>query len=170
MKPRHLIICALVTMTVLSCKPSQYLNRSESRDLDAMLEAEDMNHHMGFLLKDLSTGQTIRSIDADQYYTPASNTKVLSLSLGLAVLGDSIPFIDHYTIDDTLYVQGLGDPTFLHPGFRNAENFNFLKSHKAIVLDQSNFKEPRYGAGWSWDQRWRCRRRRCRPSGRAPAH
>ena len=116
-----------------------------------MLAADDMNHHMGFLLKDLSTGQTIKSIDADQYYTPASNTKVLSLALGMAVLGDSIPFIDYYQIGDTTYIRGLGDPTFLHPDFDQDKTLTFLKSQKTIVFDQSNFKDARYGRGWSWD-------------------
>lgn len=143
-----MIILALLST---SCKPSQYLNRTQVKDLDAMFSASDMNHHMGLLVQDLASGEIIKSIKADQYFTPASNTKVLSLALGLEVLGDSIPWIDYYSINDTLYIRGLGDPTFLHPDFSSERQLAFLKSYDAIILDQSNFKANRYGSGWSWD-------------------
>jgi len=142
-------LCSLILLS--SCKPNLYLNRTQSKDLETMFQADDMNHHMGFLIKDLATGQTIESIDADQYYTPASNTKVLTLALGMAALGDSIPFIDYYDRGDTLYIRGLGDPTFLHPDFDQERSIRFLKSYKTIALDQSNFRDRRYGRGWSWD-------------------
>jgi len=151
MKIAQWMIWIIAALLLTSCKPSLYLNKTQKQDLDGMLSARDMNHHMGLLIKALETGATIKSINANQYFTPASNTKVVSLALGLEVLGDSIPWIDHYSINDTLYIRGLGDPTFLHPDFSSERQLTFLQSHDAIVLDLSNFKEGRYGSGWSWD-------------------
>jgi len=151
MKFSNWMIFIIVALLSTSCKPSQYLSRTQVKNLDDMLTASDMNHHMGLLIQDLETGETIKSIHADKYFTPASNTKVVSLALGLEVLGDSIPWINYYAINDTLYIRGLGDPTFLHPDFSSKKQIDFLKSYNAIVLDQSNFKAGRYGSGWSWD-------------------
>lgn len=151
MKSAHWLILIILAFLLTSCKPSQSFKRSEIKNLDQLLSATDMNHHMGFLIKELESGHTIKSINSDQYFTPASNTKIVSLALGLEVLGDSIPWINYYSQGDTLYIQGLGDPTFLHPDFSSERQLDFLKSYKSIVLDQSNFKVNRYGSGWSWD-------------------
>ncbi|MBT8218616.1 MAG: D-alanyl-D-alanine carboxypeptidase [Bacteroidia bacterium] len=147
-----IIITAVIFLT--SCASSKYLTKKESRNLDHILleNPELSRHHLGFILKDVETGKVLKEVNSSKYFTPASNTKILTLSAGLEILGDSIPSFEYYKQNDTLYVKGIGDPTFLHPDFVRQSSLNFLKTTgSVIVLDLSHFADQRYGAGWSWD-------------------
>lgn len=115
---------------------------------------------------DAATGQTLAAVNADGYFTPASNTKILTLATCLKVLGDSIPGL---RITGTLlggdeirggtrwieayFVEGTGDPTFLHPKFQAWQNvFKYLKTNSVIFTSDPG-KPPvaRMGPGWAWD-------------------
>ena len=111
------------------------------------------NNHLGIEVYDPNSNEIIYTKNADKYFIPASNTKILTLYASLKVLGDSLAALNYYESNDTLYLQGTGDPTFLHPDFPKSSIFTFLKTHQAnvIVLSNNNFKNPHWGAGWSWD-------------------
>ena len=152
MNSKHLFFWLLaLSLLFTSCATGSYLQRKDLKTLNEMLDGDDLNHHMGFLLQDLSTGKVIKEYNSDQYFTPASNTKILTLALGLEVLGDSIPFVEYYREIDTIYIKGLGDPTFLHPDFESARVLEFLGQAQKVVVDLSNFENRRLGSGWSWD-------------------
>jgi len=108
----------------------------------------------GFALMDAQTGAILCSDNADRYFTPASNTKILTLSAALAALGDSIPGFRYAVSKDTLFVVPEGDPTFLNPYFAAWQSgYHFIKSHPAkyiIVCDQAPALLP-FGPGWMWD-------------------
>lgn len=104
------------------------------------------------MLKDLETGKVLKDINGSKYFSPASNTKLLTLNVGLEILGDSVPAFEYYLRNDTLYLKGLGDPTFLHRDYENTDVINFLKKNgSVIVIDLNGFDDERYGEGWSWD-------------------
>lgn len=64
-----------------------------------------------------ATGKALADVNGDKYFTPASNTKILTLATCLEVLGDSVPGMELIQTTDTFYFRGTGDPTFLHPKF-----------------------------------------------------
>jgi D-alanyl-D-alanine carboxypeptidase/D-alanyl-D-alanine-endopeptidase (penicillin-binding protein 4) len=53
--------------------------------------------------------------------------------------------------NDTLYIQGTGDPTLLHAYFNDNQTVEFLKKHKNIALLQNNIRDKKYGPGWAWE-------------------
>lgn len=107
----------------------------------------------GFYLYDPSTKQVLENYNGEKYFTPASNVKILSLYAAMKVLPDSIPALRYQQKDGDLYIEGLGDPTFLHPEFRSVTRaLDFLKKEPGnIYLRWGKFEGTRMGLGWSWE-------------------
>ncbi|MDT7827075.1 D-alanyl-D-alanine carboxypeptidase [Pricia sp. S334] len=104
----------------------------------------------GVLILDAGTKDTLYARNSEKYFTPASNTKIFTLFAALQFLPDKIPALKYVTQNDTLYVEGTGDPSFLHPHFMDSTALNFLHGHRNISLHLDNFVENRYGPGWAW--------------------
>lgn len=110
------------------------------------------DHFTGFALYDLDNKKMIYELNADKYFTPASNTKLFTYYTCLKMLGDSIPAIRYVIRGDSLIFWGTGDPSFLHSGLKGAKALNFLKnSGKKLSFSTGNYTGNFYGDGWAWD-------------------
>ena len=109
------------------------------------------NQFTGFLLFNPKTNDTIIDYNGNKYFTPASNVKIITLYTALTMLPDSIPAFKYLSSNDTLYLQGTGDPTLLHTYFDSRKTLDFLRSYKNIALDVTNFTDEKLGPGWAWD-------------------
>lgn len=125
-----------------SCKTSKVSKFLHHQKLDA---------HTGVVIKDTKTGKILFEENADLTFVPASNTKILSLYASLKTLGDSISTFKYFNRNDTLFVLGLGDPSFLHPDFPENKALNIFKNAKAIVISDQNWQQNALGYGWAWD-------------------
>lgn len=77
---------------------------------------------VGVLIVDAATGKTLYELNADRYFTPASNTKLFTTTLAMAMLGPDYRFRTtietHGTLDAAgrlrgdLTLVGRGDPDF----------------------------------------------------------
>ena len=107
----------------------------------------------GFALYDPASKKMIFKQDADKYFTPASNTKILTLYAATQILGDSIPALKYLVQGDSLIFWGTGDPSFLNPNFpENNTIISFLKNRKEnLFFSPHNFMDRRFGSGWAWD-------------------
>jgi D-alanyl-D-alanine carboxypeptidase/D-alanyl-D-alanine-endopeptidase (penicillin-binding protein 4) len=149
------VLLSLAILSLSSCKSPTLLSRAESKKLQTLMQsAEDgTNSQSGWVLRDAQTGAILFSRNGNKFFTPASNTKILSLALAENLLGDSLPVFTYFYKKDTLFFRGTGDPTFLHPSFSSFQKgFQFLKNHQGpLVFEYSNFKDNAYGKGWMWD-------------------
>lgn len=110
--------------------------------------------YTGFYLADATTGRELCAVNADRYFTPASNTKILTLATCLNLLGDSLPGLKWAIVRDTLFFRGTGDPTFLHPVFEAWQPaIRLLRQNRlpAVYLPFEPDNIPRFGPGWAWD-------------------
>lgn len=107
----------------------------------------------GFMLYDPADREVLVARDADKYYTPASNTKILTLYTTLQVLGDSIPLFRYATRGDSLILWGTANPVFLHPLLTQDTSYRRLlrDSTCQLFFSSHNFKDRRFGPGWAWD-------------------
>jgi D-alanyl-D-alanine carboxypeptidase/D-alanyl-D-alanine-endopeptidase (penicillin-binding protein 4) len=107
----------------------------------------------GFTLLDPVTGKTLADYNGNRYFTPASNTKILTLATCLEVLGDSVPAIQYLRLEDAIVFRGTGDPTFLHPDFEAWQAARHLLYRPALPLAyiHRRFETERFGRGWAWD-------------------
>jgi D-alanyl-D-alanine carboxypeptidase/D-alanyl-D-alanine-endopeptidase (penicillin-binding protein 4) len=105
----------------------------------------------GLLIVNSQNKDTLLNFNSKKYFTPASNTKIFTLFTAKTILPDSIPALHFIAENDTLYIEGTGDPTLLHSYFENNRTTEFLKRHTTIALYLNNFQEEKFGSGWAWD-------------------
>ncbi len=106
----------------------------------------------GFIVYDAEKDKILFEYNSDHYFTPASNTKLMTFYAGLHALGDSIPGMEYCILHDTLFFGGTGDPTLLNPAFKRQPVFAFLKSDlRPLAYFPNRFEDERFGPGWSWD-------------------
>jgi D-alanyl-D-alanine carboxypeptidase/D-alanyl-D-alanine-endopeptidase (penicillin-binding protein 4) len=139
---RFLVSACLVTIGLLwGCSP-RALHRAE---LPALRPAQ-----VGICLLDAASGRVLYERNACRYFTPASSTKILTLTSCLYMLRDSLPRLAHGRSEEGLvWAAGTGDPTFLHPKFEAwqptpppADLLYELPGGSAIAP---------LGPGWNWD-------------------
>jgi len=113
-------------------------------------EAKQLNNHFyGFALYDMDENRYVLDINANKYFTPASNTKIFTTQAVLAVLGDSIPGIYYVERGDSLIFWAAGDPSFLHSKLDTRRVYNFLKnSPKKLFYAPNIMLGEVYRPGW----------------------
>jgi D-alanyl-D-alanine carboxypeptidase/D-alanyl-D-alanine-endopeptidase (penicillin-binding protein 4) len=110
--------------------------------------------HVGLAVYNTSKEKWVDRHLSDLYYTPASNTKILSTYLGMRFLGDSIPGWKMAENKDSIFLLPLGDPSFLHPDFAYQPIADLIRqTKKQVVLCFPDKPDAfaMYGKGWSWD-------------------
>ena len=67
-------------------------------------------------------------------------------------LGDSLEGVLKMENDTAIFILPTGDPTLLHPDFKNQPVISFLRNTtKKIYITDLLWKEYPLGSGWSWD-------------------
>jgi len=141
-------VLVLLTLIAVSCSPvSKTALNKKFRSIETSL-----HNHTGFMVYDVEDKKELYSFQANQYFTPASNTKIFTFYAGLTVLGDSIPALHYMEKGDSLIFKGTGDPSFLYPNAHDSRNaFDFLRSgNKQLYLAEDDFFTTRLGPGWAW--------------------
>ncbi len=123
---------------------------------DYFKTSEILNKYfVGFALYDLEKDEYIFEQNSRKFFTPASNTKILTLYTSLKYLADSIAWMNIYKNGDSTIYAPLGDPTFHHPDLKTdkriAEFFSTQPKGDTILLTLNHFKDEVYGSGWAWD-------------------
>jgi len=111
------------------------------------------DHFVGFALYDPVEDRFLYEYNSDKYFTPASNTKILTMFAALRFLSDSIVGLEYVESKDTLYFWGTGDPSFLNPDVhQSGKVYDFLhSSQKVLAYSDQNFYDQYFGPGWGWD-------------------
>lgn len=131
-----------------SCSVSQKINRLAKEYIlkdDALVNA-----HTGISIYEPATGKFWYNYQGEKYFVPASNMKLATCYAAMKYLGDSVIGIKYRIINDsTIEIKGNGDPTFLHPDFKNQPVYAFLKKFRSVKIIHSPF-EDYLGNGWAW--------------------
>jgi serine-type D-Ala-D-Ala carboxypeptidase/endopeptidase (penicillin-binding protein 4) len=153
------ILMTLACVILFSCRPAEMVAEQETESdqtniLTQFFEESNVFSQSitGFALFDPDSDSLIFDRDADRFYTPASNTKILTLYASLKSLPETLPSLRYQVQNDTLYFRGTGDPAFLNPEFDFSSAFDFLKSRpEQLVYYDGHFMDEHFGSGWSWD-------------------
>jgi len=106
----------------------------------------------GVMIKDLATGKVLFEQNADHYFMPASNTKLLTFLQANRILGNQIPSFKYRETKDTLFFWGTGDISNLHPTLKNTALRDFLAASSKVLVYGAPLKTlPVMGSGWAWD-------------------
>jgi len=106
----------------------------------------------GILIQEIGSGKVVFQHDADHYFMPASNAKLVTFLEANRILKDSIPTFRYLETADTLYFWGTGDPSLLHPDLHGDALLKKLRStNKVLVLADLDENVRPLGSGWAWD-------------------
>ena len=143
----HLIIIRFVIFFLLmgcsSIKVPEYKSKVKNQPLARSFHA--------LAVRNPITKKIIYDHNGDRYFTPASNTKIVTLYSGIQLLPNQAPALKYISRNDTIYFEGTGDPAFLHPYFQDSTALTLLKAHKTHYWYAKNTTEDRYGPGWAWE-------------------
>jgi D-alanyl-D-alanine carboxypeptidase/D-alanyl-D-alanine-endopeptidase (penicillin-binding protein 4) len=168
----------------ISTKRKAGVDRSDMKRFLARLDAALAESHAqktlwGILIADRDNGETLYELNADKFFTPASNAKIFTTALALSMLGADFRF--HTTLEATgllgpdgrligdLDLVGHGDPDLSNRKFPYAGKVERENSAEAplaelveaavakglkevdgdIVADDSYFPFDPYPAAWS---------------------
>ncbi|MDC6384758.1 D-alanyl-D-alanine carboxypeptidase [Flagellimonas taeanensis] len=142
-KPIYLLSFLLALLA--SCSPTR-------RFVSGQLEKESLSHSFhGLVVVDAKSQKTLYDTNGDNYFTPASNTKIVTFYTGVKLLPKNIPTLRYATANDTLFIEGTGDPSWLHPHLKDSTAIHWLKNQGTIALYTKNSEELRFGPGWAWE-------------------
>ncbi len=135
---------------LVSCSVQKQISRQANESI--LLNKQFSSAHVGIVIFDPKASKYIYNHQGHKMFIPASNVKLFSLYAGLKYLGDSIIGARYITDDETIMVEAAGDPTFLHPDFKNQRLFALMKEprFKKVELHTSFATSP-LGNGWAWD-------------------
>ncbi|HUH29422.1 D-alanyl-D-alanine carboxypeptidase/D-alanyl-D-alanine-endopeptidase [Gelidibacter sp.] len=137
----------LFSFLLVNCKSAKV-----SKHLEKSMTSNFFDHQFtGLLVYNPRTKDTVFNHNAERYFTPASNTKIFTLYTGLQYLPEKVPAFKYAVHHDTLIVKGTGDPSFLHPYFKDSTALEFMKNYKAIKLVTDNYANEKFGPGWAWE-------------------
>lgn len=155
--PKTFAIAALATLTTLIPTPATaYCRANLTQQLNTLTQQPSLEKARLGILIETQSGQTIYSYDADRYFIPASNVKLLTTAAALSSLGPN------FTIRTSVYGQpegplqvvGRGDPTFSDDELTNLANQ--LKNQGVTTIpsllgNDSYFNGPTVNPNWEWE-------------------
>ena len=147
----HLLYTVLFTFFIIitSCSVQKKLAGSAN---NLLKDPAIVNAHTGISIFEPATQKYWYDYQADKYFIPASNTKIPTCYAAMKYLGDSLPAIRYYENDTALFLIPCGDPTLLHPDFKEQPFIDFCKQrNKKIFITDTNWMDFPFGSGWSWD-------------------
>jgi serine-type D-Ala-D-Ala carboxypeptidase/endopeptidase (penicillin-binding protein 4) len=144
------LFCVLVALAT-AC--SSLKNVVIKKDISSILNQSSVftDQFTGFSLFDLESNKYLINHNSSLRFTPASNTKLLTMYAVMKSFSDSIPALIYQKSDSGLIVSPTGDPTFLHPKFKEQPAYNFLSTSDTIHIAYPDDELNIFGSGWAWD-------------------
>ena len=128
-----LIVISAALLILSSCSVQKKIDTSAKQNI---LNTADLKlAHVGISIYEPITGRYWYNYQGDKYFTPASNTKIFTCYAGMKYLGDSLTGLAYTENNNDIFIQGTGDPTLLHPEYKNQPVISFLQhTNKNIFI------------------------------------
>lgn len=145
------VLLLAIILTLSSCSSTR-LNQVTKQIQSELESGVYSNQFTGLLVVDSQTKDTIIAKNPAKYFIPASTIKLFTFYSANKVLPKKVPSLKYVESKDSIYIEGTGDPSWLHPYFKDSTALGFLrKTNKTIVLYLNNFDDEKYGPGWAWE-------------------
>jgi D-alanyl-D-alanine carboxypeptidase/D-alanyl-D-alanine-endopeptidase (penicillin-binding protein 4) len=123
-----LLFCILTSIfcTLSSCSLQKQISKSATQFVlnDSSLKTA----HVGISIYEPAANKYWFNYQGDHYFTPASNIKIPTCYAAMKYLGDSLEGALKMETDTAIFILPTGDPTLLHPDFKNQPVISFLKN------------------------------------------
>ncbi len=149
---RQLLFFLAVSIVFSSCTAIKTVTNKKMMNKSLANSPLFDSHLTGFTLYDPEDSTFLYTWNEDKYFTPASNTKLLTFYAGLTLMRDSVPGLKYILKGDSLFFTGTGDPTLLHPDFAEQPILDMLMdSSYSLHYVKPQFKDEPFAPGWSWE-------------------
>jgi len=133
-----------------SCSLQKQISKSVSQFV--LSDSSLKTAHVGISIYEPAANKYWFNYQGEHYFTPASNTKIPTCYAAMKYIGDSLEGALKMETDTAIFILPTGDPTLLHPDFKNQPVISFLKNAtKKIYITDLLWKDHPLGSGWSWD-------------------
>lgn len=151
MKNPKTLLYALSLLLFYSCAAQKRASRSSPLE-EMVNDTLFRSAHLGISVYDVNAKRYLMSHQAEKYFTPASNTKIVTCYLAMKYLKHILPGLRYYENDTAVYLLPTGDPSLLHRDFPRQPVIDFLKQQKKkVYITDLNWKDKELGRGWSWE-------------------
>lgn len=153
---RFLLLTALCLSSSATVYTQVALTPKQLSTLGALVESSTtfQKGFTGFALFDPVAQKFLYTYQANKYFTPASNAKILTFFAAETMLNGQMPLLHYQDFGDTLKMWGTGYPLLLHPYFADMDTLgNWLRARHDSVwyIADDHYQDGRFGEGWSWD-------------------
>ncbi len=162
---RILLTCTfcLFSLSLWADNPSKADNTPKNDDIEQLLKRIDPSSHVGALVVDLNTGETLYSRNASEKFIPASNMKLFSDAAALLALGPNYRFqtelstdahhLEKGVLNGSIYLYLPGDPSFtsndLNQLLSTLKSWGIQRIKGNVVLISSRHNINPYAPGWT---------------------
>lgn len=136
-----------------------------AQQCDDLIKQKIPHANVGIMIQNPQTGKILFEKNAQRYFHPASNTKLLTAIAALKYLGPHFQYqtslhaalsnIENGVLKDNLGLVFQGDPTLTISDLFDLLYVLKTKGIKTIqgdlVIDDQAFSGPAYAPGWTWD-------------------
>ncbi|MDV3353881.1 D-alanyl-D-alanine carboxypeptidase/D-alanyl-D-alanine-endopeptidase [Leptothoe sp. LEGE 181152] len=155
-KPWVTLITALAVLFP-STSASAYCRADLTREIDTIAAQPLLKKARLGVLIETQSGQVIYSRDADRYFVPASNVKLLTTAAALFSLGPNFTIrtsIYGESQTNSLQVVGRGDPTFSDEQLNNLASqlkTQGVSNISNLLGNDTYFAGPTVNPNWEWE-------------------
>lgn len=149
----------IISLLLTPTRATAYCRADLARQLDTIAEQPLLKKARLGILIETQSGQVIYSRDADRYFVPASNVKLLTTAAALSSLGPN------FTVRTSVYGQqsngqtnlqvvGRGDPTFSDVQLNSLATqlkAQDISTVDALLGNDSYFAGPTVNPNWEWE-------------------
>lgn len=155
-------LIALFTALLPTTAASALCRADLAQEIDTIAQAPSLKKARLGVLIETEAGQVVYSRDADRYFVPASNVKLLTTAAALSSLGPNftirtsvhgLPQPDRLQTD-SLQVVGRGDPTFGDDqldALATQLKAKGISSISNLLGNDSYFAGPAVNPNWEWE-------------------
>jgi D-alanyl-D-alanine carboxypeptidase/D-alanyl-D-alanine-endopeptidase (penicillin-binding protein 4) len=137
-------------LLLASCSVSKKIN--QLAELNVLRDSNFATAHTGIALYNVDENKYAYQYQSNKLFVPASNTKIFTCYAAMKYLGDSITAFQYIKDSNEYSIRFTGDPTLLHPDFKQQPVFDFLKKYSGnITVVNPNWLSKKYGNGWAWN-------------------
>jgi D-alanyl-D-alanine carboxypeptidase/D-alanyl-D-alanine-endopeptidase (penicillin-binding protein 4) len=145
----------LLMISCAACSTSQPFTKSSDSGIRKVWKELnlDTRYHAGLSIYDIKKGESIFGYRDDNYFTPASTIKILTMYASLELLGEHLVAAYYTTKGDSLFIWGGGDPGTNYPNVDSSGALiDFISNaDKQVFFSSDHFRTARFGKGWAWD-------------------
>lgn len=150
---KSILKLALLVLVLLVTRCASVKQLAVENDAERLLKQSEVfsNQFTGFSLFDIEANAYVAGYNSTLKFTPASNTKLLTMYAVMKSFNDTLPSLVYQKSGDNVFINPLGDPTFLYEPFENQPIVTFLNQYDTIFVSKPAQDPITYGSGWAWD-------------------